>query len=133
MCIQWRSSSVGVGCRHAEEITRRGGPDIACTNNPARLDCERLFGCLKAAALPAFGIEDDLLTMPHSVIQKIQFGGLLGLQSELHPELTDSGQVANIHGLVEEATEHFGDIDNIPCDAYSDHITAYQLKRRGRR
>ncbi|MCK7509928.1 MAG: hypothetical protein MZV70_41785 [Desulfobacterales bacterium] len=60
------------GCRKAEEVTRRGGPDIARTDGAAAARCEALLARLKVAALPAFGVEDDLLSMPHSVLVKIQ-------------------------------------------------------------
>ena len=68
------------GCEKAEQVTRRGGPDVVCSSDKAHQQCEKLFQRMKQAALPAFGVEDDLLSMPHSVLVKIQFGGLLGLQ-----------------------------------------------------
>ena len=61
-------------------MTRRGGPDVVCASDEAHQQCENLFQRMKQVALPAFGVEDDLLSMPHSVLVKIQFGGLLGLQ-----------------------------------------------------
>ena len=54
------------GCENGEQVTRRGGPDIACTSEQAHQRCERLFQRMKEAALPAFGVEDDLLSMPHT-------------------------------------------------------------------
>ena len=86
------------GCTHARHVVRRGGPDVACADNTGHERCRRLFGLLKTSALPAFGdgiepraavqgstgcgfgVEDDLLSMPHSTLVKIQFGGLLGIQ-----------------------------------------------------
>ena len=67
-------------CAHAEPVVRRGGAEIACRSADASQRCATLMQCLKDAALPAFGVEDDLLSMPHSVLVKIQFGGLLGVQ-----------------------------------------------------
>ena len=68
------------GCAHARHVVRRGGPDVACVDSTGHERCRRLFEILKASALPAFGVEDDLLSMPHSTLVKIQFGGLLGIQ-----------------------------------------------------
>lgn len=117
------------GCRKAEEVTRRGGPDIACTDGAAAARCEALFMQLKAAALPAFGVEDNLLSMPHSVLVKIQHGGPLGLQRLLGGG--SAHRVENVDGLVVVAAGKFGDA--IPVDAIVPDITAYKLRvRRGR-
>jgi hypothetical protein len=118
------------GCEKGEQVTRRGGPDVACASDEAHQQCEKLFQRMKQAALPAFGVEDDLLSMPHSVLVKIQFGGLLGLQ-RLQGDSTDvSAVVKNIHGLVGQAIGKHGGLDAIPCQAFVEDMTSYKLKRR---
>lgn len=118
------------GCEKGEQVARRGGPDVACTSDAAHQRCERLFQRLKQAALPAFGVEDDLLSMPHSVLVKIQFGGLLGLQHLLGNGAGESTEVTNIHALVGRAVEKHGGLDAIPCQAFVEHMISYKLKRR---
>ena len=118
------------GCEKGEPVTRRGGPDIACTSAEAHQRCEKLFQCLKKAALPAFGVEDDLLTMPHSVVVKIQHGGLLGLLRLTEKGAAASGEITNIDALVRDAVEKFGNLDAIPCQAFVEDMTSYKLKRR---
>jgi hypothetical protein len=118
-------------CTQAEQIIRRGGAEIACRSGPLHAHCGRLFEQLKNAALPAFGLEDDLLQVPHGVLAKIQFGGLLGLQRLLAD--SPGNTVDDIAALVEAASAHFGDIDTIPHDRLVDDITRYQLARRRRR
>lgn len=117
------------GCRRAEEVTRRGGPDVACTDGAAAARCEALFAQLKAAALPAFGVEDDLLSMPHSVLVKIQHGGPLGLQRLLGGSGVD--RVEDVDALAAAVAGKFGEA--IPVDAVVSDITAYKPRaRRGR-
>lgn len=116
------------GCEKGEQVTRRGGPDIACTSDAAHQRCEKLFQQMKAAALPAFGMEDDLLSMPHSVLVKIQFGGLLGLQRLLG---SGSAEVKNVHALIEQAMGQYGNLDAIPCPTLVEDMTSYKLRRRG--
>jgi hypothetical protein len=118
------------GCEKAEQVTRRGGPDIACMSDAAHQRCEQLFQQMKAAALPAFGVEDDLLSMPHSVLVKIQHGGLLGLQ-RLLDGAAGSGGVKNIHALVDQAIGKYNSLDAVPCPALVQDMTAYKLRRRG--
>lgn len=118
-------------CNHAEQIIRRGGAEFACRSTALHAHCTRLFGKLKIAALPAFELEDDLLQVPLGVVQKIQFGGLLGLQRLIvdRPPAT----VGNIAALVESAMAHYGDIDSIPVAQLVDDITRHRLARRRRR
>jgi hypothetical protein len=118
-------------CENAEQVTRRGGPDIACTSDAAHQRCEKLFQQMKAAALPAFGVEDDLLSMPHSVLVKIQHGGLLGLQRLLESDAAGSAAVPNVHALVEQAVGKYDNLDAIPCPALVQDMTGYKLRRRG--
>lgn len=66
-------------CRHAEQVVRRGGSEYDCRSAPDHAVCQDLFDRLKAATLPAFGVDDDLTTMPHSVLVKVQCGGLQAL------------------------------------------------------
>ncbi len=114
------------GCSKAEEVTRRGGPDIACTDGAAAARCEALFARLKAAALPAFGVEDDLLSMPHSVQVKIQYGGLLGLQRLLGGSGVE--RVEDVDALAAAVAGKFGEV--IPVDEVVPDITAYKTRAR---
>jgi hypothetical protein len=90
-----------------------------------------LFQRLKAEALPAFGVEDDLLSMPHSVLVKIQYGGLLGLQRLLRATPQVAERVEDVRTLVAEAALRFG--DQPPCAPLVEDITAFKPRaRRGR-
>jgi hypothetical protein len=121
------------GCRNAAGIVRRGGAEIACTSDAAHARCRALFRNLKEAALPAFGVADDPLQMPHSVLVKIQYGGLLGVQRTLNPALEGAMAVADIDRLVTSAAEHFPSLQDIPYAELSNDITGYRLPRRRRR
>lgn len=118
------------GCARAREVVRRGGAEIDCTDAAACDRCTRLFGRFKAAALPAFGVEDDLLTMPHSVLIKIQHGGLLGLQRILAGANGSGGRVEDIDRLVADAADRYGEA--LPVDSVIGDITAYRTRGRRR-
>lgn len=115
------------GCALAKEVIHRGGTEIACTQDGAQRRCAGLFERLKTAALPAFGVEDDLLSMPHSVLVKIQYGGLLGLQ-RLLPNAAE--RVDNIDALLQQATTQWGSIEAIACDSLIPDITAFKPRSR---
>ena len=115
------------GCTHARHVVRRGGPDVACADNTGHERCRRLFGLLKTSALSAFGVEDDLLSMPHSTLVKIQFGGLLGIQRLLG----NGGEtVTDIDSLVDRAENRFGGLETVPCEQVRADMTGYKIRRR---
>lgn len=113
------------GCAHAQHVTRRGGPDVACAARAGHERCTQLFELLKAAALPALGVEDDLLSMPHSTLVKIQAGGLLGLQ-RLQTG-TPAETVTDINSLVEQAAQ--AGFAAIPAGRLVEDIE-YKVRRR---
>ena len=118
------------GCARAQEVVRRGGAETDCTNATARARCERVFEQLKAAALPAFGVEDDLLSMPHSVRVKIQCGGLLGVQRLLAGAATVADRVEDIDQLLTAAEFRFGAA--WPAAELTADMTAYRPRARRR-
>ncbi len=118
------------GCRHAAQVIRRGGTEFACDSATAHARCRQLFECMKSAALPAFGVPDDLNQMPQSVPVKIQFGGLLGLQRLVDAGNQDAGRIEDIDVLLESALRRYRSLDAIPCDQLVPDITAYRLSRR---
>lgn len=118
-------------CKHAEQVIRRGGAEFACQSAAAHARCCRLYDCLKGAALPALGFEDDLLQVPHGVLTRVQFGGLLGLQRLITGE--SGAAVDDIDSLVDTASTRFDGIESIPCPRLVDDISSYQLPRRRRR
>ncbi len=124
------STLVSESCRcvHAEQVVRRGGAEIICQDDTAHSRCGDLFQRLKQAALPQFDVEDDLTAMPHSVLQKIQFGGLFGLDKLVSGQTADS--VANIVTLVDAAEARYHDLDHFPYAELAAFISGYKLKRR---
>jgi hypothetical protein len=121
------------GCVQAQEVVHRGGTEINCTDAAAHARCDQLFQHMKLAALPAFGVEDDLLSMPHSVLVKIQYGGLLGLQRVLRAESQVAERVEDVQALVAEASARFGGAAGIPVAPLVADITTFKPRaRRGR-
>jgi len=118
------------GCRQALEVTRRGGPDIACQSQDSHRRCAELFDALKGAALPAMGHVDDLNVTPASVYTRIQDGGLLGLQRQLDQTSTVSARIDDIDELAARLVATFPDAAMLPCQQAVPDITAFKLRRR---
>ena len=124
-------------CRNALEVVRRGGSEYDCRSEPDHTACAALLDHLKAAALPAFGVEDDLLSMPHSTLVKIQSGGLLGLTRLLGDHVADGAgggiEVMDISDLVGRTRARYGDVGLVPCAELTGDMLGYRLERRGSR
>lgn len=118
-------------CQHSSEITRREGPDIGCNSPELNELCKNCFENLKSRALPEMGYTDDLTSMPASALQKIQYGGLLGLQACVENE-AGSETVKNVAALIEKAIDKYESVDQFPFNQCLDTITSYKLKRRRR-
>lgn len=118
------------GCANAREIIRRGGAEIACEQLTAHTVCSGLHNNIKVAALASMDLEDDLLSLPHNVLVKIQYGGLLGLQSVTLESAENREHVENIVSLVEQAKLKFISVDNIPLEPISETISNFKIRRR---
>ena len=117
-------------CQHAQEIIRRGGSEIACQQMAAHAVCSKLHGQIKLAALAAMDLEDDLLTVPHNVLVKIQYGGLLGLQNLTAAQEKRDDKIHNVVSLVSQAEAQFGMLENIPLQTICETIIDYKVQRR---
>lgn len=118
------------GCTNAQEIIRRGGAEIACLQANAHATCIELHSAVKSAALTAMDYEDDLLTLPHSVLVKIQYGGLLGIQGLMADKAQHDDGVENIASLVSAVVAQFASIDQIPLESVSGTISRYKVQRQ---
>lgn len=118
------------GCACAQEVIRRGGAEVACQDEAAHKRCNELYLRIKAESLALMGAEDDLLTLPHSVLVKVQYGGLAGLQSLLDTQADATEQIKNITGLVAEVKDKFNGLENLPFAAISQAVMDFRVSRR---
>ena len=117
-------------CPQADEVIRRGGSEIACKNLASHSQCTKMHTQIKLSALAAMNLEDDLLTVPHNILVKIQYGGLLGLQAMIFPEKANSIQVENIENLIAEASSAYGELANMPLETINETISNFKTQRR---
>lgn len=116
-------------CENARLVTRRSGPDIACTSEMMSQKCEQVYNHLKRVGLEEFQYDDDLTQVPHGIWAKIQFGGLLGMQDTL---LGSQAKIDNISALVKLAEEQFGNLESIPFDDFVSAMKNYSARKRKR-
>lgn len=117
-------------CSKANDVVRRGGVEYDCVEASAHARCAALFNRMKPIGLSAFAVEDDLTQMPHSVLVKIQAGGLVGLKRSLGES---AEQIADIHQLIEQCCDRAGGVDHVSVEPLAAEMTGYKLERRARR
>lgn len=117
-------------CQHAVQIIRRGGAEIACRSEPDHAACQSTHQIIKSEALRSMGLEDDLLSLPHSVLVKIQFGSLLALQRAIGGE---PGEIKDIASLIATVRRTFGEHSPLPFAAINAAIADYKMSRRSRK
>jgi hypothetical protein len=118
------------GCAHATPVTRRAGPDIACASGTANARCRDAFDYIKRAAQPVLGFPDNLQDAPHSVMVRLQNGGLLGLRKLLEPAARN---VPNIDGLMDDLTRKFAGLERLPPAPIAAAVGAFKVSRGGPR
>ena len=117
-------------CPHADEVIRRGGSEYVCLEIESHALCGEVHDKVKQTYLESQGLEDDLLSLPHSTFVKIQFGCVLTLKSVLGREGT---KIEDIGSLIVDSINHYKGINDLPFEAMNEQIAAYKLEKRGRR
>ncbi|MGD8783094.1 MAG: hypothetical protein PVG75_01595 [Thioalkalispiraceae bacterium] len=120
-------------CQYAKEIIRRGGAEIACKKIEMHERCCTLHAKIKQPALHALDYNDDLLEVPHNMLIKIQYGGLLGLQDLHSPQSVEAERIPDIASLVNQVAEKFQQFENLPYDQLNQRIIGFKTQRRSRR
>jgi hypothetical protein len=122
-------------CRHAVEVVRRGGIEVDCASPESHMRCAEVFAGLKGQGLAEFGVTDDPTTMPHSVLVKIQTGGLSGLMRILDSATDTDTDTAtdDIADLIARALSAYGDVHCIPYADLAEDMRECRIDRRGRR
>ncbi len=117
-------------CTHAIKVIRRGGEEIACNNESLHATCKAVQEHCRQASLADMGLEDDLLSVPHSTLVKTQFGTLLGLQQTMAGSDVAVDTQPDIPDLITASITRFSSVREIPTDLTTKASREYKLQRR---
>lgn len=99
---------------------------LSCSQPTAHLNCEMLERLLlERATFPLHLHPQAPLT--HSVLMKLQCGGVEGIREALAATHND------VHDLVNAAQARFGSLTELPLHQIVQKILAWQLRRRSKR
>jgi len=117
-------------CREAQRINIAERDAVNCLDAQAQGDCSLLVGMLRHNAAFALKLTHADAVLPHAKYVKVQCGGLLGLQAALRPEYAGEARVEDIRGLVLEAQERFGGLQDWPYSEIVRGIAGFEFRRR---
>ena len=122
-------------CPNADEVIRRGGSEYICLQPMQFESCNEVHNEVKQSYLTSQGLEDDLLSLPHSTYVKIQFGCVLGLQSlGLQATLgNNDSKIDDISLLISDAIKHYKNSNALPFELLNEKISTYKLQKRKNR
>ncbi len=107
-------------------LAEREGVD--CKANSARNSCQSLFELLRQHSRFALKISRQTAQLPHGQVMRIQIGGLRGLYGAVYPDRPQSEIVEDVHGLVVQAIDRFGSLEQLPFQEIIKQIAGYRLR-----
>ena len=113
-------------CELAVSLQIAERESVACTQPAAHLACGRLSELLREKSAFALGVTATQRILPHSMLMKIQCGGLDGLKALLDPHAI----APNVRRLVRLAQEQYGDPGELPLAEVVKGMAAWKPRRR---
>jgi len=101
-------------CSLMERFNLADREGVRCSRKEGQLQCHTLLETLRQKAIFALQLTRVDGPLPHAKEVKIQLGGMLGLQSALHGELTESETVEDIYNTIEQGIARYGNIEQFP-------------------
>jgi len=123
-------TSAQCSCAMAQRYALAERLGVQCGSALAAANCRTLLGLIRSHSRFALKVTDTREALPFGKELKIMIGGARGLQRLLDPALTGE-VVTDIHGLVQQAQQHFGSLTDLPFQDIVKSVAAYQPRRRG--
>ena len=103
---------------------------VACESATGNALCIGLLDALRRNARFSLHLTHADGPLPHAKELKVQVGGLLGLQRELHPELAHADSVDNINGLALEAIDCYKRIEDLPYESIVQMLASFPGRKK---
>jgi hypothetical protein len=119
-------------CSKAQRFCIAEREGVRCASDVAQGRCIETLELLRQQARFALKATRDSAVLPHAKAMRVQVGGLRGIHVALHPDVPPPVQIADIHGLLIQAVERFGDLTALPFQIVIQQVAAYQGRSRSR-
>ena len=117
-------------CSRSQKLFIAEREAVACKSPGARQRCAEVLEVLHNKAIFALRLPHPEVVLPHGKELKVQCGGMIGLQQALLDSEQPAEVVEDIHDLLEEAVDDYGDVESLPYGEVVRGITGF--KPRGK-
>lgn len=121
--------SAQCACELADPFSVAEQMGVNCRSDIARTNCATLLALMRERARFALRVTHTSVNLPFGKEMKVMVGGLIGLQGQLVTG-PGSGQVDNIHALVQQGQARYGSLEALPYQELVKAIAAFQPRRR---
>ena len=121
-------------CSQSKKVCIAEREGIHCASDQAQIQCDELMEALRKQARFALKSNDENSALPHGKAMRLQVGGLRGLYLALFPDQEyPPEQIEDVHGLINQARETFGGLENLPYQKLIQQVAAYKGRIRSRK
>lgn len=102
---------------------------VHCVSDEAQAQCEDLLELLRHHGRFALKLNDAAGVLPHGKAMRLQIGGLNGLFVAVTEISEPPATITDIHGLIGQAIEMFGDLKRLPFNEIVKQVAAYKGRK----
>jgi len=103
---------------------------VSCKSASGNALCTELLALMRRNARFALHITHADGPLPHAREIRVQTGGLLGLQTLIHPERQDESSVNDIISLIDTALLQYSSLESLPFDIIVQGIVKFEGRRK---
>ena len=117
-------------CTSSRRIHLADREGIACNSADNQAVCTEFLALMRSSARFALHQTSAAGPLPHAREIKVQTGGMLGLQSLVYPERSTHSNVDDIIGILHQALENHGSLEQLPFDVIVQSIVRFEGRRK---
>jgi hypothetical protein len=103
---------------------------ISCKSAAGNALCAELLDLMRNNARFALHLTHAEEPLPHAKEIRVQTGGMLGLQTALHPERKGQVNVEDILGLIDTGLQRYSKLEQFPYDVIVQSIVHFEGRRK---
>lgn len=131
VCVYEKSILSGVcRCSQADRFNLAEREGVHCRSDQSQQRCERLMELLRAKSRFALKLGAENSPLPHAKAMKLQIGGLRGLFLATNEGQEYPPMLSDIHGLLDQVEQTFGELEKLPFGLVIKEIAAYKGRVR---
>ncbi len=118
------------GCAQADRFNLAEREGIHCKSDSAQARCGEFLDLLRQHSRFILKTSDTCEALSHAQALRLQVGGIRGVAQVMTDHAPQSVTTENIHALLNEATERYNALDQLPFSEIMQQVAAFKGRRR---